>query len=165
MIKLIPPNCPWCADAMQIEDKEMFVHAVAHPTNDCWLSELMNNRPNRWLAIDAWNTHLEFRSLLTKEDFVNNPVSFIPTPPTLKQLQAEWRAKLKGLSPVIFRDVPSVFTECADALTPFILQQERDMKLILDLVSAYEDVCNGYMDNANSDKLIDHARSRLKEME
>ena len=46
--------CPWCNAAMQIENKEMFGYAVAHPTNTCWLSIAMNNRPNRWLAIEAW---------------------------------------------------------------------------------------------------------------
>lgn len=80
---------------------------------------------------------------------------------TLKQLQAEWRAKLKGLSPVIFRDVPSVFNECADALTPFILQQERDSNLILKLVNALE--ISG--PSCAEAILCEEARSRLKEME
>ena len=48
--------CPWCNSAMQIENKEMFGYAVAHPTNTCWLSIAMNNRPNRWLAIEAWTS-------------------------------------------------------------------------------------------------------------
>lgn len=156
MIKLIPPNCPWCADAMQVEDKEMFGCAVAHPTNDCWLSELMNNRPNRWLAIDAWNTHLEFRSLPTKEDFVNNPVSFIPTPPTLKQLQAEWRKETASL----YEPESVELAARAAALTPFILQQERDTDLIRRL---YDALPPGTNDIAIT-KLWGEVRSRLKEM-
>lgn len=80
---------------------------------------------------------------------------------TLKQLQAEWHKRADGYEV----DGAFLIHQCEEDLAPFILQQERDMKLILDLVSAYEDACNGYMDNANSDNLIEKARSRLKEMD
>lgn len=78
---------------------------------------------------------------------------------TLKQLQAEWRALKEGDGPVSL-PLAGILT-CADALTPFILQQERDSNLILKLVNALE--ISG--PSCAEAILCEEARSRLKEME
>lgn len=67
---------------------------------------------------------------------------------TLKQLQAEWRPKQADRK--YWTGDDHTQNICADALTPFILQQERDIKLIAELADRL-----GWDDENDNRALID----------
>lgn len=85
----------------------------------------------------------------------------------LKALQAEWRDGPEGMSKGE-RDIYCAYRkDCADALTPHILQQERDRALFKELIAQaqQQNECYGASMSNSLSKVIEQARSRLKEME
>lgn len=81
---------------------------------------------------------------------------------TLKQLQAEWRETMINRT----ADDGWDLFNCCDALTPFILQQERDEEVIRMFTEALESIAT--LKNSPRAQCLAQetlARSRLKEME
>lgn len=74
---------------------------------------------------------------------------------TLKQLQAEWRKETESL----YEPESVELAARAAALTPFILQQERDRELIQEMA-----MCLGWSEDIDHSKLIKKDNARLKEM-
>lgn len=81
---------------------------------------------------------------------------------TLKQLQAELRPKQADRK--YWTGDDHTQNACADALTPFILQQNKDLELMRELMESLR-IARGFELGEEESELVDLASSRLNEME